>query len=94
MKQEELNKKAEEAAREVYTYTFQGMDDLIVLFLAGYKLAEKDLALTWEDIRKIVTLFSEVSYECFDYMSANEFCEETLRRFKEAKNDGNGTVHP
>lgn len=36
--------RAEEAACEVYTYTFQGMDDLIGLFLAGYKLAEKDLA--------------------------------------------------
>ena len=37
--EEELNKAAEEAAREVYTYTFQGMDDLIGLFKAGYKLA-------------------------------------------------------
>lgn len=35
MKEEELNKAAKEAATEVYTYTFQGMDDLIGLFKAG-----------------------------------------------------------
>ena len=50
MNEEELNKAAEEAAREVYTYTFQGMDDLIGLFKAGakwgYQQAEKDLQ--WE----------------------------------------------
>ena len=51
----------------------------------GYEQAEKDLALTPEDIRKIVVLFSEVSFECFDTKSANEMCEETLARFKQYK---------
>lgn len=55
------------------------------IFLKGYEQAEKDLALTWEDIRKIVVLFSEVSFECFDTKSANEMCEETLTRFKQYK---------
>ena len=55
------------------------------VFMIGYEQAEKDLALTWEDIRKIVTLFSEVSFECFDTKSANEMCEETLTRFKQFK---------
>lgn len=53
----------------------------------GYEQAEKDLALTWEDIRKIVVLFSEVSFECFDTKSANEMCEETLTRFKQYKEE-------
>lgn len=56
-----------------------------IAYERGYKQAEKDLALTWEDIRKIVTLFSEVSFECFDTKSANEMCEETLTRFKQFK---------
>ena len=35
VKQEGLDKAAKEAATKVYTYTFQGMDDLIGLFKAG-----------------------------------------------------------
>lgn len=53
----------------------------------GMKDAKQDLALTWEDIRKIVVLFSEVSFECFDTKSANEMCEETLTRFKQYKEE-------
>lgn len=56
-------------------------------FVEGYEQAEKDLALTWEDIRKIVVLFSDVSFEFFDTKSANEMCEETLTRFKQFKEE-------
>ena len=59
-----------------------------VPYLQGYEQAEKDLELTWEDIRKIVVLFSEVSFEFFDSKSANEMCEEILTRFKQFKKDG------
>ena len=41
--------------------------------------------LTWHNIRRIIIIFSEVSHEYFESMSANEMCQETLRRFKEAK---------
>ena len=54
-------------------------------FIEGYEQAEKDLALAWEDIRKIVILFSEVTAELFDKADANEMCKETLRRFNEYK---------
>lgn len=56
-----------------------------LLYRQGYERAEKDLALTWEDIRKIVILFSEVTAELFDKVDANEMCKEALRRFNEYK---------
>lgn len=91
--------KAEERALEAYPpkrkevsmtgaiYTIVGGDFERRIFQQGYEQAEKDLALTWEDIRKIVVLFSEVSFECFDTKSANEMCEETLTRFKQYKEE-------
>lgn len=83
--------KAEEAALKAYPdvlFPFTPLDLNAYrrgAFINGYEAAEKDLALTWEDIRKIVVLFSEVSFECFDTKSANEMCEETLTRFKQYK---------
>lgn len=83
--------KAEERALEAYpdmTFPFTPLDLNAYrreAFINGYEAAEKDLALTPEDIRKIVVLFSEVSFECFDTKSANEMCEETLARFKQYK---------
>ena len=53
----------------------------------AYEQAEKDLTLTWEDMRKIVILFSEVTAELFDKADANEMCKETLRRFNEYKKE-------
>ncbi len=77
--------KAESFAMQYGYYDKEKKRACCVGYNAGYKQAEKDLALTWEDIRKIVVLFSEVSFECFDTKSANEMCEETLTRFKQYK---------
>lgn len=66
-------------------------------FINGYEAAEKDLALTWEDIAKIDALILEANNEfAVDYskeISREQFYTEVLKRFKETK-DGNSTVHP
>lgn len=64
----------------------------------GYKQAEQDLALTWEDLRTINDLFLKVdaeNSEAWDYEVIKQdlpfpygqhFYEEVLRRFREMKN--------
>ena len=60
-------------------------------FIEGYEPAEKDLALTWKDIQRIVEISDEL-VECMEvgiiepYL-ANEqtFYEEVLRRFNKTK---------
>jgi hypothetical protein len=47
----------------------------------GYHQAEKDLELTWEDIRDILDLYDEVtSMDC-----CSDIYGEVLKRFKEKK---------
>ena len=53
-------------------------------FIEGYEAAEKDLALTWEDVRKIVVLSEDV-FEEGNNLSVQEFYEEVLKRYLEAK---------
>lgn len=54
------------------------------LFQEGYELAEKDLALTWEDIEKIVDIHRDVLYDNPKrIMGAKENYEDTLRKFNE-----------
>lgn len=59
-------------------------------FVAGYKQAEKDLALTWEDIKKIDSLSMEVT-TLFVSVGRNKdilerpFYEEVARRFNEQR---------
>ena len=56
-------------------------------YIQGYMQAEKDLALTWEDMVTIDTLGSEVITEhLFDNWSERQIYEEVLRRFREMKN--------
>ena len=60
-------------------------------FVKGYQQAEKDLALTWEDIETINRLTSEVCSEFFgDPCGSEDFDREktyteVLRRFNERK---------
>lgn len=55
-------------------------------FIAGYKEAEEDLALTWEDVKKIEDLCMEVA-TLFASVGRNKvileppFYEEVARRF-------------
>ena len=54
----------------------------------GYEQAEKDLALTWEDIKTIVQILADSDWYDFEIngkLWSKEFYEEVLKRFKEAK---------
>ena len=58
------------------------------VFKLGYEQAEKDLALTWEDMRKIIRIDEEMMDDPEahpEWMEEQPFYEEMLRRFKEAK---------
>ncbi len=54
-------------------------------FIEGYQQAEKDLALTWEDIRKIDSLCCKVEATC-DF-EEKEHYQEVLKRFKAQKGE-------
>ena len=49
-------------------------------FIKGYHQAEKDLALTWEDVKLIWNITDEM-----DNMPEKEFYQEVLKRFKNLK---------
>ena len=52
--------------------------------------AQKDLALTWEDIRTIFSLLDETARLLWfqnKKFNDKELCEETLRKFNKAKED-------
>ena len=56
----------------------------------GYHQAEKDLELTWEDIRELYIIFAEVDVEIDFYKTDIKtetlgYYQEILRRFKERK---------
>ena len=85
--------RAEERALEAYPhYTAENITEVTNarhFFAKGYEQAEKDLALTWEDIHKLVIIEDKLIYElCIkdDTIPATQsFYEEVLKRFKEAK---------
>ena len=81
--------RAEEAARD-YILTsaspFPNIETAAVIY--GYMRAEKDLALTWEDMRKIIRIDEEMTVDPEahpEWMEEQPFYEEVLKRFKEAK---------
>ena len=54
----------------------------------GYEQAEKDLELTWEDIKtieQIITTSDWYDFEINGKLWSKEFYEEVLKRFKEAE---------
>ena len=54
----------------------------------GYHQAEKDLALTWEDINRIEIIIKDV-YRDYPYgIEAKQFGIEVLNRFNKQKEDG------
>jgi len=69
--------KAEQRALEKYPYAKVCREK----YIEGYRQAEKDNELTWEDVRDILNLYEEVI--------EMDFCEdiygEILKRFKERK---------
>ena len=91
--------KAEERALEVYPgkitrniFDSRYLTDINAeprqAFIDGYEQAEKDLALTWEDIKTIeqIIAFSDwYDFEINGKLWSQEFYEEVLKRFKEAR---------
>lgn len=59
-------------------------------FVAGYKEAEEDLALTWEDVKAIVTvadsMLTHTAWDAIDWPDEQKYYEEVLRRFNEQRN--------
>ena len=79
-----MSKRAEQAASAAYPEN--GSDNWIArpFFQEGYEQAEKELALTVEDIKTIIHLYGIVCEErTFDTLG--EIYEEVLRRFNKAK---------
>lgn len=84
--------RAESRALEAYPDFDAGSAKVVQCFqrqcyINGYEQAEKDNELTWEDIWQIVHLYLEVNAN-HDYIpdkTPRLICEETLKRFKEAK---------
>lgn len=63
------------------------------IFIEGYHQAEKDLELSWEDVKLLQNIssevFAEVAHGSVDYYqiypTEQSFIEEVLKRFKERK---------
>ncbi len=88
-----MSKRAEERALEAYP-DYPTMDGGYVtqrktrkVFIQGYEQAEKDLALTWEDIKEIQRLLDVVwsEQDITAPIDEDTIYTEVLKRFKEAK---------
>ena len=80
--------KATKVAVEKYPHgTFDGEigDSLRAACVVGYMQAEKDLALTLEDVSEIRNIFCEMVG--YPLMTDEETCKEVLRRFNERKGE-------
>lgn len=90
-----MSKRAEQYARTLYTpWSEDGMSrkdntEVIEACIKGYEQAEKDLALTAEDMAKIDAIILDVNNEfAVDYskeISRQKFYEEVLNRYNELK---------
>ena len=97
-----MSKIAEEAALKAYppkrkevsmsgcVYTVVGGDFERRIYQQGYEQAEKDLALTWEDVQLLDFYAMECQVEESNgrkFNSSQEFFEEVLRRFNKTKEE-------
>ena len=93
-----MSKRAEEAALEAYPIKqeyndyYGDYEDINIVerisFQEGYEQAEKDLALTWEDVQLLDLYAMECQVEESKgrkFNSSQEFFEEVLQRFKARK---------
>lgn len=68
-------------------------DDIRRLYAKGYRKAEKDLGLGWEDVRIILDAENDILRECNSqkelvietYPKGEDYYGEILKRFKERK---------
>lgn len=85
--------KAEKAARKAYPYD-GGTKGWICkssrpIFIKGYQQAEKDLELTWEDVKRIVEIAdSLMPYVCVkqgdlehNFQTEEDYYKEVLKRY-------------
>ena len=68
-------------------------DDIRSIYAKGYRKAEKDLELTWEDIADILDITDVIANddsmeERLKTMSEEEYCQEVLKRFNKERKDG------
>ena len=80
--------KAEKFAVKIYPHgVFQGEegDSLRAACMLGYGQAEKDLALTEDDIRTIVKIHYNLVFKDETGILVGDAVKETLRRFNELK---------
>lgn len=66
--------------------------DIKNTFIDGYQQAEKDLELTWEDIRELYIIFAEVDTEiefckCDIQTETIGYYQEVLKHFKAQKGE-------
>ena len=55
-------------------------------YIEGYKQAEKDLALTWEDVNLIDSILIDMQDEGVErYGGLRQYYEEALKRFNEQR---------
>lgn len=87
--------KAEERALEAYPSTSHYWNaepdkntEAREFYKQGYRQAEKDNELTWEDLATIEKLGDDLSSTTTRFMSDEEFYKEVLKRFKERKGEG------
>lgn len=95
-----MSKRAEEAALKAYpediSYStvlerpFDYNGNWRRIFIQGYETAEKDLALTWEDVKEIVriadTMMDFDPHNRPEWMESDKaYYTEVLKQFKEGK---------
>ena len=89
-----MSKRAEEAALRAYPKGIRDKNGIIIYighpqwirnyYINGYEQAEKDLALTLEDIKTIIRIYWIVS-EDKAYHTIGQKDEEVFRRFNEQR---------
>ena len=86
--------KAEEFAYSKYPEDKKGIlyDLARNSIIQGYHQAEKDLELSWKDVKKIIRIHTDIYLDFFihdnDYkVDTKEYYQEVLRRFKELKGE-------
>lgn len=59
------------------------------VFQRGYEQAEKDLALTWQDVRDIIviadSMLTRTAWDDVEWPDEKVYYEEVLRKFKEQR---------
>jgi len=82
-----MSKRAEDYALKVYPkipdYTGIRFEVYRGLMIQAYEQAEKDLALTADDIRQIVKINYEIIFQDTTGIKCKDVAEETLRRFNQ-----------